>query len=84
MVKSPWLTGSVTMTGYRQIAADIARRILEGEWPVGGKVPTTKEFAEQYGANDYTVYRALASLIDRGLLIGKRGGGRYVAPFGKS
>jgi len=81
MVKSLWLTGEMTMTGYRQMAAKIAARIVAGEWPAGGRVPTTKQFAAEYGASEYTAYRALSLLIDRGLLIGKRGGGRYVAPL---
>lgn len=83
MVKSPCLTGRETMTSpqwsYREIAADIARRIIAGEWPIGGRVPTTRAFAADYGVHVNTAEKALALLKERGLIIGERGGGRFVA-----
>jgi len=64
---------------YRQIADAIDARVDAGEWPVGAKVPTTEEFADEYGVSEATAYRALSLLIDRGTLRGEIGRGRFVA-----
>lgn len=64
---------------YRGIADAIAARIQAGEWPVGAKVPTTLKFAEEYEVAEATAYRALSLLIDRGVLRGEGGRGRFVA-----
>ena len=80
MVQSHCLTGSeTTMTSYREIARDIAGRIVAGEWAAGGKVPSTAAFADEYGVHQNTAHKALALLTERGLLVGRPGSGRYVA-----
>lgn len=63
---------------YRGIADDLARRIREGEWPVGVRLPITLELAEEYGVSESTAYRATSLLVDRGLLTGTPGRGRFV------
>jgi DNA-binding GntR family transcriptional regulator len=69
---------------YREIANDIQERIGRGDWPAGRRVPTTAEFAEQYGVSEATAYRALSTLIDRGVLRGESGRGRFVADQGST
>lgn len=62
----------------RQIADAIAARIRAGEWPPGAKVPTTEEFADEYGVSEATAYRALSLLVYAGVLRGEGGRGRFV------
>jgi len=64
---------------YRDIANEIAARIRAGEWAPGEVLPTTIEFAEQYGASEATAYRALSLLVDRGVVRGEQGRARFVA-----
>lgn len=65
--------------GSQDIAADIARRIVAGEWPKGAALPTTDEFAAEYGVYERRIDDAMRILITRGLVVGVRGGRRYVA-----
>ena len=64
---------------HRQIADAIAARIKGGEWAPGARVPTTEEFAAEYGVSEATAYRALSLLVYAGLLRGEIGRGRFVA-----
>ncbi len=61
------------------LADDIQRRITKGEWRPGQKLPTTAFFAEEYGASEDLVYHAFVVLIARQVVLGVRGGRRYVA-----
>jgi GntR family transcriptional regulator len=65
---------------YRGIADDMAKRIRAGEWPVGVRLPTTEEIATEYGVSEATAYRAASILVDRGLITGTPGRGRFVVP----
>jgi DNA-binding GntR family transcriptional regulator len=64
---------------FREVAAAIEVRIKAGEWSLGEKLPTTMDFAEQYGVSEASAYRALVLLVDRGLIRGEPGRGRYIA-----
>jgi DNA-binding GntR family transcriptional regulator len=63
----------------REIANAIRARVDAGEWKVGEQVPTTEEFAAEYGVSEATAYRALALLVYAGVLRGEGGRGRFVA-----
>jgi DNA-binding GntR family transcriptional regulator len=67
------------MPSFRDIAADLTSRIAAGEWAPGEALPTTKAVAKEYGTSEFTAYRALSLLIERGVARGVRGGRRYVA-----
>ncbi|GAA2195659.1 GntR family transcriptional regulator [Micromonospora lupini] len=64
---------------FRRIVDDVAGKIKSGELKPGDKLPSTSQFAEMYGVSNNTVYRALAILHDRELIIGQQGRGTYVA-----
>jgi len=66
------------MSAVRDIAADIAARIVRGDWKRGAKLPTGRVFAAEYGCSESTMYHVFARLVERGLVRGERGGGRYV------
>lgn len=61
---------------WRQIAEAIAADLPQG---VGTRLPTEAAYAARFGVNRHTVRRALADLVDRGLVHTRRGAGAFVA-----
>jgi GntR family phosphonate transport system transcriptional regulator len=66
------------ITLWRQVADDLERAIAAGTYRAGAKLPGENEIAEQFQVNRHTVRRALATLIERGLVRAERGSGTYV------
>lgn len=66
------------MPTFREVADAIEARIQAGEWAAGDKLPSTTDFAASYGVSEASAYRALVLLVDRGLIRGEPGRGRYV------
>ena len=64
--------------GAVDIAAHIGERILRGDWISGDKLPTSKALALEFGVGERTIDAAYARLIERRLVRGVPGGGRYV------
>lgn len=64
---------------YRAIMDDIRRKVAQGVWPPGFKLPPPRELAEQYGVSAATVRRATDSLQLLGVLEGHQGVGVFVA-----
>lgn len=67
------------MPTYRELANLIAGRITDGEWQPGDRLPSTEDFRKEYGVSEATAYRALSLLVDRGVIYGEAGRGRFVA-----
>jgi DNA-binding GntR family transcriptional regulator len=63
---------------YRQIAADLRKRIDSGEWPVDEQMPTYDELKKQYGASKNTIDKALGVLRDLGVAETIHGTGTFV------
>jgi GntR family transcriptional regulator len=55
-------------------------QILQGDYPVGTKLPTEAEFGEQFGISRIVVREALADLVRSGLIYKIRGQGAFVSP----
>lgn len=51
-----------------QIADSLARRIMQGHWPVGSKMPPETELMLRYGCARVTIRRALAKLEKAGMI----------------
>ena len=66
-------------TGYQQIAHDLTRRMREGEWAPGEKIPARNALAREYGVALATLERAVTALLAAGALCAARGLGTYVA-----
>ena len=63
---------------WMQLNEQLMLRIVTGEYPLGGRVPTVRELAEDAGVNPNTMQRALAHLEEQGLVITNRTAGRQV------
>jgi len=51
---------------HSAIARDIARRLASGEWPVGNRIPSFRQFARGYEVSLGTIQRALGALKTEG------------------
>lgn len=63
---------------YRQIADDMIDRIVRGEYPTGGQLPSRRQLAEMYSVSVSTADNAMSLIIDRGWAYGEVGRGTYV------
>ena len=63
---------------YRQLADQLAGRLLDGEPREGEAMPSVRVLASSYPLNPLTVGRALQALSDDGLLENRRGLVLYV------
>ncbi|GAB2991386.1 TetR/AcrR family transcriptional regulator [Saccharothrix stipae] len=64
---------------YLDIAADLRRRIEQGEWAPGAKVPSTRRVAAEWGVAMATAAKALATLAREGLVRAEPRSGTVVA-----
>lgn len=65
---------------YFQVAQHLEHMIESGELPAGTRLDNEIDLADQYGLSRPTMRRAIAYLVDRGLVVRKRGLGTQVAP----
>lgn len=67
------------MLPSEEIKASIRRRIAEGGWQPGMRLPSERELVQQFGCARMTVHHALRELEDEGLIERRQGSGSYVA-----
>lgn len=65
--------------GVPAVTEDLRRRIGQGDWKTGERMPSSRELAETYGVSLGTVSRAIAILKNEGLLSAASGSGIYLA-----
>ena len=63
---------------YTQLVDQIARAIILGQFPPGGRLPSVREFAADAGVNPNTMQKAFAELERSGLIVTQRTSGRTV------
>lgn len=68
----------VATSSYREIKADMLRRITGGEWPPGSLLPNEMGLAQEYGSARATISRAMRELVEDGLVERKRKAGTRV------
>ncbi|WP_129663157.1 substrate-binding domain-containing protein [Phytoactinopolyspora endophytica] len=78
MPEIPALTEAPHGTRFRMLASMIRREIDHGTLPVGTRLPAVPELAQAHGVGVNTVRRAVACLVDDGLLDRRHGSGTYV------
>lgn len=68
------------MNRYEAIRDELTRRVNSGEWVVGTDLPHETALAQEFGVARGTIRRALAGLVDQGLVQRRRrAGSRVVA-----
>ncbi|URN13632.1 GntR family transcriptional regulator [Streptomyces radiopugnans] len=74
----PDIKRNVPTAIHAQISEHIRLRIAGGEWPPHYRLKSEPELAQEFGVSRGTVRRALATLIEEGLLRQVRGRGTFV------
>ena len=64
---------------YAQVKEHISRRIQDGTWPAGHRVPSEHELVAQFGISRMTANRALRELVDQRRIVRVAGVGSFVA-----
>ncbi|MEV1328404.1 FCD domain-containing protein [Micromonospora costi] len=62
----------------RETIAQLRKRILAGEWPVGSRIPTEPQLVAALGVGRNTVREAVRALQHAGVLECRQGSGTYV------
>lgn len=62
-----------------KVAAELRRRILEGEYAVNDRLPSERNLAAMFGVARGTARQALELLVEDGLIVIRAGSGAYVA-----
>lgn len=68
---------------YEQVKEFITRKIQDGTWPPGHRLPSEHELVAQFGISRMTANRALRDLVEQGRVVRQAGVGSFVAE-GKS
>lgn len=72
---------SATAPVFEQLADQVRAQLADGRIPVGARLPSARELAEQLGINLHTVLHAYQALRDEGLIALRRGSGAVaIAP----
>jgi DNA-binding GntR family transcriptional regulator len=74
----PVLDRSSPVPLYFQVAGKLEQLIESGEMPVGGRLENEVELAERLGVSRPTIRRAIQYLVERGVLVRKRGIGTQI------
>ena len=64
---------------YAGIAGAIRKKIEDGEYPLGSRLPSERELAEKFYVNRMTIRRALAVLESEGMIKRRQGSGTYAS-----
>lgn len=54
-------------------------KIKDGTYPPGSQLPSGRSLADEYNVSHSTIQRAVATLRERGILVGRPGRGVFVA-----
>ena len=64
---------------YEQVKEFITRKIQDGSWPAGHRLPSEHELVAQFGISRMTANRALRELVEQGRVVRQAGVGSFVA-----
>ena len=66
------------MAVYLQLKESIEKKIRDGVYKVGDKIPSERQMSELYGITRVTVKHAIRMLEEEGVLCSKQGKGTFV------
>jgi GntR family transcriptional regulator len=78
MIKKKMLNPESPIPLYHQLADILTEKIRQGAYRPGDRIPSENHLAATYGIGRPTVRQAMELLIQKSLLIRKRGSGTYV------
>ena len=64
---------------YRQTRDLMIRRIADGDWEPGQRLPSEWDLADEFGVSQGTVRKALNDLADENMVLRHQGRGTFVA-----
>ncbi len=64
---------------YEQVKIYVTRKIQDGSWPAGHRLPSEQELVTQFGISRMTINRALRELVEQGRIVRVSGVGSFVA-----
>jgi DNA-binding LacI/PurR family transcriptional regulator len=70
------------ITKYEQIAEIIEKKIINGDYLLGNKIPSERKIAEEYGVSHMTVNKALSLLVAKGIIKRVHGNGTFIVGEG--
>ncbi|SCL37467.1 regulatory protein, gntR family [Micromonospora pallida] len=62
-----------------ELLGSLLRKIENGSYPPGSQLPSGRTLAAEYDVSHSTIQRAIATLRERGILVGRPGRGVFVA-----
>lgn len=68
---------------WLEVKADIEIKIIVGEFPAGGRMPSIVKIAEMYGVGKTTAQKVLESLCEDGTIVNQKGVGYFVKLYEK-
>jgi GntR family transcriptional regulator len=68
---------------HLDISEQIQQRIIQGDYLPGEKLPSERKLIEEWQVSRITIRRAIANLVQQGLVITHQGKGAFVAETGK-
>lgn len=68
----------ISMARYKEIADEVRRRILDGEYPAESLIPDQNSLADEFEVSRMTIKKALDIIATEGLIYRQRGSGTYV------
>ncbi len=63
---------------YRQLARSIEKKIQDGSFPEGSRIPSEQEWMRRFGLSRVTVRQAMEDLFQKSLIVRKQGLGTFV------
>ncbi|MCX4474732.1 HTH-type transcriptional repressor YvoA [Micromonospora sp. MW-13] len=62
-----------------ELLEDLLKKIKNGTYPPGSQLPSGRDLADVYDVSQSTISRAVATLREQGVLVGRPGRGVFVA-----
>jgi len=79
-IQSPLLDGANPTPLYLQLQRVIQNWLGEGRLKAEEALPSERDLAQQLGISRVTVRKAIAGLVDKGILVQRWGSGTFIAP----
>ena len=63
---------------YRQLARSVEKKIQDGSFPEGSRIPSEQELMRRFGLSRITVRQAMEDLFQKSIIVRKQGLGTFV------